>query len=156
MSQVINILALGLYTPLLGNTDQLVGIFYMICAVRGSVIQCLADSTAMIGMSSGASSYKPKEITSYDTVGVTAADSSRSLRCDPAGSHGADPATDTLLTELAVRGLVFYTELIRVRADLRACLKKSGGSRLVLFVGDQFEFTHLYPPSDLFSLLKMK
>ena len=70
-----------------------------------------ADLTAVIGVSCCAACSKFQIITSYDTMSVASADSSRSLRSNTARSHSTDTAADTLLTELTVRRLLFYSHL---------------------------------------------
>ena len=133
MSQIIDIFSFGLNAPLFCDADELLGIFYFISSIGSGCIQGMADLTAMIGVSRCAACSKFQIITSYDTMSITAADSSRSLRSDTARSHSTDTAADTLLTEFTMRCLVLYAELPGISANLSACFQQSVSSGFELF-----------------------
>ena len=133
MSQIIDIFSFCFYAPFFCNTDQFLRIFYLIVSVFFCTVQCVADLTTMIRMSSSTACCKFQEVSSYDTVCVTSADSSRSLRCDTAWSHSTDSTADTLLTELTVWSLVFYTKLPCICAYLCASFQQSVGSSFKFF-----------------------
>ncbi len=105
VSQIVDIFAFGFDSPLFGDADQFLGIFYLVVAVSGRFIQGMADLPAMVGMGCGSACGKLQVISSYDAVYVAAADSSRCFRGDTAGTHSTDPAADAGLTKLTVRGL---------------------------------------------------
>ena len=117
MCQIIDIFSFVLYAPLFCQADQFLRIFYFIASVWICLMQSMADFTAMIGMGCRTACCKTQEVTSYDTVYVTSADSSRCLWCNTARSHCTDTAAGSLLTEFTVRGLVFYTKLPCVSAN---------------------------------------
>ena len=124
MCQIIDIFSFCLYAPLFCNTDQFLRIFYFVVSVWISLMQCVADLTAMIGMCCGTACCKAQEVTSYNTVYIASADSSRCLWCNTARSHRTDTAAGSLLTEFTVRGLVFYTKLPCVSANLCTCFQE--------------------------------
>ena len=145
MSQIVDILTLCLNAPFMSDTCQLLRIFYLVRSFRFCLIQCMADLTAVVRVSGTTTGCKFQEVTSYDTCSVTSADTSRSLRCDTARTHGTDTAADTLLTELTVRCLIFYTELPCISTYFCASLQKAIGSGFHFFDRSQFEFfTHLF------------
>ena len=109
MSQIIDIFPFGFYAPLFRDTYQLLRIFYLIRTFRFRMIQRMADLASMIGMRSRSGCRKLQIISSDNAMSVTSADSSRCFRGNTAGTHRTDPAADTLLTKLTVRGLIFYT-----------------------------------------------
>ncbi len=133
MSQIIDIFSFGLNAPLFCDADELLRIFYFISSVGSRCIQGVADLTAVIGVSSCAACSKFQIVTSYDTMSVASADSSRSLRSDTARSHSTDTAADTLLTEFTMWRLVLYTELPGVSTNLGAGFQQSVSSGFELF-----------------------
>ena len=142
VSKIVNISSLCLNAPLFCNTDQLLRILYLIIAALFCMAQCDTDLTAVIRMGSSTASYETKEVSSYDTVYVTSADTSGCLWCNTAWSHGTDTATDTLLTKFTVRSLILYTHLPCISAYLCTCLKKTGCGSFKLFHCSQFKFAH--------------
>ena len=68
MCQIIDIFSFCLYAPLFCNTDQFLRIFYFVVSVWISLMQCVADLTAMIGMCCRTACCKAQEVTSYNTV----------------------------------------------------------------------------------------
>ena len=128
MSQIIDILAFCFHAPLFSDAKQFLRIFYLIISALFCTVQCMADLTTMIGVSSCTTGCKFKEVSSYDTMSITSADSSWSLRCNTTRSHCTDTAADTLLTEFTVRSLVLCTDLPCICSYLCTCLEKTGCS----------------------------
>ena len=58
VSQIIDIFAFGFDSPLFGDADQFLGIFYLVIAVSGRFIQGMADLPAMVGMGCGSACGK--------------------------------------------------------------------------------------------------
>ena len=134
MSQIIDVFALCLNTPLFCNTDQLLRIFYLVIAALFCMSKCDTDLTSVIRVCSCAACCKTKEVSSYDTMYIASADTSRCLRCNTARTHSTDSATYALLTEFTVWSLILNTHLPGISAYLCTSLKKTGcGS---------FEFFH--------------
>ncbi|GFI10337.1 hypothetical protein IMSAGC007_02805 [Lachnospiraceae bacterium] len=126
VSQIVDILAFCLNAPLLGNADELLRILYLVVSVRRRAVQGVADLTAMVRVGCSSAGCELQIITSYNTVYVTSADTSRRLGCNTAGTHRTDSAADALLTELTVGGLVLHTKLPGIGAHLRSCFQQSG------------------------------
>jgi hypothetical protein len=64
----------------------------------------MGDVATVVGMRGRAGSDHPNEIARCDGIDVCAADATLRLPSDdPAGSHAADPATEALGSELALR-----------------------------------------------------
>ena len=122
VSQIINVFSFCFYAPFFSDAEQLFRIFYLIVSAFFCAVQCVADFTTVIRVSSCTTSCEFQEVSSYDTVCIASANSSWSLRCNTTWSHSTDSATDTLLTELTVWSLILYSKLPCVRAYLRACL----------------------------------
>ena len=134
MCKIVDIFAFCLNAPLFCNADQLLRIFYLIVAALFCMTKCDTDLTAMIRMGSSSAGCETKEVSSYDTMYVATADSSRCLRCNTARTHSTDSATYALLTEFTVWSLILNTHLPGISAYLCTSLKKTGcGS---------FEFFH--------------
>ena len=146
VSQIVDISSLCLNSPLFRNTNQFLRIFYFVIAVCGRRIQGMADLTSVVGVSRRSSGRETKEVSSYNAVYVTSANSSWRLRSDPTRSHRTDPAAGSFLAEFTVWALFFYAELPRISANFCTCLQKTAGSLFKLFYGRQFEFTHYDPP----------
>ena len=142
MGQVINIFPLGFHTPLFGDPDELLRIFYLIVSVCGNGAQSVADFPAMIGMGGCSAGHKAQEISAGDAVGITAADSSGGFGGNTAGSHGADAAANALLPEFAVGGLIFYPHLPGIGPHLSACLQQPLCGCVELVNGRQLKITH--------------
>ena len=109
--QIVNIFAFCLNAPFFCDTDQFLGIFYFVVPIFVCAVQSMTDLTSVIGMCRCSACCEFKEVSSYNSVCVASADSSRSLRSNTARSHGADTAADALLSELTVWSLIFHAEL---------------------------------------------
>ena len=128
MCQIVDIFSFGLYAPLFCDTDQFIRIFYFVSAVRISCVESMADLTSVIRVSSCTTCSEFQVVTSYDTMSIASADSSRSLRGNTARSHCTDTAADTLLTKFTMRSLILYTNLPCISTDFRAGLEQPVGS----------------------------
>ena len=117
VGDVVDIAALGLDIPFLGDADQLLGILDLIVAVFPGQIQHVGDVAAMVGVSRGAAGGEAQIVATDDAVAVAAADSAGSLRGDAAGAHGADATAYALFAEFTVGSLVLDTLLPGVSAD---------------------------------------
>ena len=118
VSQIVDVLALGLYAPLLGNADQLFGVLNGVVAAFASLVQGMADFPAMVRMGCGTACGEAQEVTGDDAVHIAAADAPGSLLGDAAGAHGADTAAGAAFAKAAVRSLVLDTLLPGVGTDL--------------------------------------
>ena len=87
MSQIIDIFAFCLNAPLFCNTNQLLRIFYLIVAALFCMSKCDTDLTSVIRVCSCAACCETKEVSSYDTMYIASADTSRCLRCNTARTH---------------------------------------------------------------------
>ena len=129
VGQIVDILALGLHAPLLGDADQLLRILDLIVAALMGLVQGVHDFTAMVGVRSSTAGGEHQEVTADDTMHVAAADAPGGLLGDAAGAHGADTAAGAALAEAAVRSLVLNTLLPGVSANfLRGFQQRIGGS----------------------------
>ena len=146
MSQIIDIFSFCLYAPFFCDTKQFLRIFYFVVSVFCCTVQSVADLTTMIRVGSCSSCCKFQEVTSYDTVSITSADSSRSLRGNTARSHCTDSTTDTLFTKFTVWCLVFYTELPCVSSYFCSRFQQTVGGCFHLFNGSHLKFAHFFPP----------
>src|SRR5699024_2553084 len=106
MSQIINVLALCLNAPLFCDTDQFLRIFYFIVSIWRNGVKSMADLSSVVRMGSSSAGSETKEVSSCDSVSVTSTDSSWSLFCNTAGTHGTDTAADTFLSEFTVWSLI--------------------------------------------------
>ena len=122
MSKIIDIFAFCLNAPFFCDTDQFFRIFYLIVASLFCMSEGDTNFTSVIRMCSSSTSCKTKEVSSYDTMCITSTDSSWCLWCNTARTHGTDTTTDTLLAELTVWSLIFYSKLPGICANLCACL----------------------------------
>ncbi len=88
MCQIIDIFFLLSLRPTLFFAIRISfsGSFYFVVSVWISLMQCVADLTAMIGMCCRTACCKAQEVTSYNTVYIASADSSRCLWCNTARS----------------------------------------------------------------------
>ena len=129
MGQVVNVLALGLHAPLLGNAQQLLRVLDLVVAALLGLVQGVADLTAMVGVRCRAAGHKAQEIPGHDAMNVAAADAPGAFGCDAAGAHGTDPATGAGLAEAAMGGLVLDPLLPGIGAHLFAVFQQAGGSR---------------------------
>ena len=136
MGQVVNVLALGLHAPLLGDAQQLLRVLDLVVAALFRLVQGVTDLTAVVGVRCGAAGHKAQEIPGYDAVDITAADAPGALGGDAAGAHGTDPAAGAGLAEAAMGGLVLDPLLPGVGADLLAVFQQAGGSRFHFFNSD--------------------
>ena len=132
MGQIVNILALGLHAPFLGDADELLRVLDLVSAALFALIQGVADLPAVVGVGSGAARNKAQEVPAHDAVDIAAADTTGALGGDPAGAHGADPAAGTCLAEAAMGGLVLDPLLPGVSANLAAVFQQRVGSLLHL------------------------
>lgn len=135
MGQIVNILALGLHAPFLGNADELLRVLDLVSAALFALIQGVADLPAVVGVGSGAACHEAQEVPAHDAVDIAAADTTGALGGDPAGAHGADPAAGTCLAEAAMGGLVLDPLLPGVSAHLLAVFQQGVGGRFHLFNG---------------------
>ena len=137
VSQIVDVLALGLHAPFLGDAEQLLRILDLVVAAFLGLVQSMHDLTAMVGVGGRATGSKAQEVTADNAVNIAAADTAGSLGSDAAGAHGADTAAGTLLAEAAVGGLVFDTLLPGISADLLAVFQQRIGGRFHLFDSGQ-------------------
>ena len=137
VGQIVDVLALGLHAPFLGDADQLLRILDLVVAAFLGLVQGMHDLTAMVGVGGRATGGKAQEVTADNAVNIAAADTAGSLGSDAAGAHGADTAAGTLLAEAAVGGLVFDTLLPGISADLLAVFQQRIGGRFHLFDSGQ-------------------
>ena len=137
MGDVVDIAALGLDIPFLGDADQLLGVLDLIVAALLGAVQRVGDAAAVVGVGGGAAGGEAQVVAADDAVAVAATDATGGLRGDAAGAHGADTAADALLAELTVRGLVLDALLPGVRADLCCGFQQSIGRRFHLFKSDE-------------------
>ncbi len=131
--QIVDIFSFVLYAPLFCQADQFFRIFYMVASVWICLMQGVADFTAVIGMSCRTACCETQEVTSYNTVYVTSADTSGCFRGNTARSHRTDTAAGSLLSEFTVRGLVLYTELPRISTNFGSVFQKLIGSLFEFF-----------------------
>ena len=136
VSQIENILALGLDAPLLRDALELFRILDGVVAALFRVVKGVADLAAVVGVRCGAACGKAQVVTADDAVHVAAADAARRLRRDAAGAHGANTAAGAGFTEAAVRGLVLCALLPGIRADLDAVFQQRGRGGFHLFHRD--------------------
>ena len=137
VGQIVDVLALGLHAPFLGDAEQLLRILDLVVAAFLGLVQGMHDLAAMVRVGSGAAGGEPQEVTAYNTVNIAAADAPGGLGGDAAGAHGADTAAGTLLAESAVGGLVFDTLLPGVSANLLAVFQQGIGGFFHLFDSGQ-------------------
>ena len=136
VGQIIDVLALGLHAPFLGDADQLVRILDLIVAALAGLVQGVHDLAAMVGVGGGATGGEAQIVSAYDAVDVAAADAAGGLGGDAAGAHGADAAAGARFAEAAVGGLVLCALLPGIRADLDAVFQQSGRGSFHLFHRD--------------------
>ena len=137
VGQVVDVLALGLNAPFLGDADQLLRVLDLIVAALLGLIQGVADLTAMVRVGGGAAGGEAQVVTAYDTVNVAAANAPGAFGRDAAGAHGADAAAGARLAEAAVGSLVLDTLLPGVSANLLAVLQQGICGSLHLFNSGQ-------------------
>ena len=135
VSQVINVLALGLDAPFLGDADQLFRVLDLIVAAFLGLVQGVHNLTTMVGVCGSTANGKAQIVTSHDAVDVAATDASGALGGDAAGTHRADAAACACLTEATMGGLIFDPLLPGVGADLLAVFQQSVGSSFHLLNG---------------------
>ena len=129
VSQVVNVLALGLHAPLLGDADQLLRVLDLVVAAFLGLVQGVADLSAVVRVGCGAAGGEAQVVPGYDAVDITAADASGALGGNAAGAHGADPAAGAGFAEAAMGGLVLDSLLPGVSAHLLAVFQQCiGGS----------------------------
>ena len=137
MSQVVDVLALGLNAPFLGDANELLGVLDLIIAALFCLIQGVADFTAMVRVGCGATGGEAQEVTANNAVDITAADTAGALAGNAAGAHGADTAAGARLAKSAVGSLVLDTLLPGVSADLLAVFQQRIGGSLHLINSGQ-------------------
>ena len=126
VGQIIDVLALSLDIPLLGDSLELLRVLDLIGAALFGQIQGVGDGTAVVRVGGGAAGGEPQVVPGNDAMDVAAADAARGLLGDAAGAHGADPAAGTCFAEAAVGGLVLDALLPGIRADLGAGFQQAG------------------------------
>ena len=126
MGQIIDVLALGLDIPLLGDALQLLGVLDLIGAALFGQVQGVGNGTAVVRVGGGATGGEPQVVPGDDAMDVAAADAPGGLLGDAAGTHGADTAAGARFAESAVGGLVLDALLPGIRADLGAGLQQAG------------------------------
>ena len=139
-AHLVDVLALGLNAPLLGDPQELGGVGDVEIAVGSGVIELPQTFAAMVGVSGGAGGGHPQVVPAGNGIRGGAADALGGLGGDPAGTHGADPAADALLTEAAVRGLILDAVLPYVDTDLLRCFVQTGCVSLHLFNSGHLKF----------------
>ena len=132
VSQVVDVLALGLHAPLLGDADQLLGVLDLIVAAFSGLVQGVHDFAAVVGVRRSAAGGEPQVVTADDTMYVAAADAPGGLLGDAARAHGADTAASAGFAEAAMGGLVLDPLLPGVSANLAAVFQQRVGSLLHL------------------------
>ena len=137
VGQVIDVLALGLHAPFLGDADQLLRVLDLIVAALLGLVEGVHDLAAVVGVGGGAAGGEAQVVTAYDAVDVAAADASGALGGDAAGAHGADPAAGACFAEAAVGSLVLDTLLPGVGANLLAGFQQGIGGGLHLLNSGQ-------------------
>ena len=136
VGQIIDVLALGLHAPLLGDADQLLGVLDGVVAAFLGLVQGVADFTAVVGVRSSTAGSEAQVVTGDDAVHIAAADTTGSLLGDAAGAHGADTAAGAALAEAAVRSLVLNTLLPGIGANLLRGFQQRVGGSFHLLDGD--------------------
>ena len=136
MGQIINVLALGLDAPFMGDALQFFRILDLIGAAFLGLIQGVADLTAVVGVRGRAAGGETQIVSADNAVDIAAADAARGLRRDTAGAHGANAAAGTGFTEAAVGSLILDTLLPGIRANLLAGFKQFVGGGFHLFNSD--------------------
>ena len=136
VGQVIDVLALGLHAPFLGDADQLVRILDLIVAALAGLVQGVHDLTTMVGVGGGATGGETQIVSADDAVHVAAADAAGGFGGDTAGAHGADAAAGARFAEAAVGGLVLCALLPGIRTDLDAVFQQHGRGSFHLFHRD--------------------
>ena len=135
MSQIVDILTLGLHAPFLGDADQLIGILDLIVAALLGLVQGVHDFPAVVGVRSGAAYGEAQVVTAYNAVDVAAADAPGGLLGDAAGTHGANTAAGAGFAEAAVRSLVLDPLLPGVSANLLCIFQQRVGGSFHLLDG---------------------
>ena len=129
MGQVVDVLALGLHAPFLGDADQLLRILHLVAAAFLGLMQGVHNLTAVVRVGSGAAGGEPQIVTAYDAVHVAATDAPGRLLGNAAGAHGADTAAGAGFAETTVGTLVLGPLLPCVSANfLRGFQQRIGGS----------------------------
>ena len=136
VGQIIDVLALGLHAPFLGDADQLIGVLDLIVAALAGLVQGVHDLTTMVGVGGGATGGEAQIVSAHDAVNIAAADTAGRLGGDAAGAHGANTAAGAGFAEAAVGGLVLCALLPGIRADLNAVFQQSGRGSFHLFHRD--------------------
>ena len=137
MGQVVDVAALGLDVPFLGDADQLLGVLDLVVAAFLGQVQHVGDVAAVVGVGRRAAGGEAQVIAPDDAVAVAAADAPGRLGGDAAGTHGADAAADALLAELTVGGLVLDALLPGVGAHRRCGFEQAIGRGFHLFKSDE-------------------
>ena len=137
VGQIIDVAALGLDVPFLGDTDQLLGVLDLVIAAVLGQVQHVGDVAAMVRVGRGAAGGEAQVVAADDAVAVAAADAAGGLGGDAAGAHGADTAADALFAELTVRSLVLDALLPGVGADRRRGFEQAIGRSFHLFKSDE-------------------
>ena len=135
VGQVVDVLALGLYAPLLGDADQLFGVLDLIVAAFAGLVQGMHDLAAVVGVRCSTAGGEDQIVTGDDTVNIAAADTTGCLGGDTAGAHRADPAAGTCFAEAAVRSLVLDTLLPGISANLLCSFQQRIGGSFHLLDG---------------------
>ena len=135
VSQSVDVLALGLNAPLLGDADQLLRVLDLIVAALAGLVQGVHDFTAMVGVRCRAAGGEDQIVTGNDAVDVAATDAAGCLLGDTAGTHGADAAAGACFAEAAVRSLVLGALLPGVSTDLVGGFQQGVGSSFHLLDG---------------------
>ncbi len=80
VGQIVDVLAFGLYAPLLGDADELLRVLDLVVAALLGLVQGVHDLAAMVGVRGRAAGGEPQIVTADDTVYVAAADAPGGLR----------------------------------------------------------------------------
>ncbi len=135
VGQVVDVLALGLHAPLMGDADELLGVLDGVAAIGTGLMQGVHDLTAVVRMGGGAAGGEAQVVTGDDAMHIAAADAPGRFLGDTAGAHGADPAAGAALAKAAVRSLVLDTLLPGVGADLLCVFQQRIGGGFHLLDG---------------------
>ena len=133
MSYIIDVSSFGLNTELCRQTQQFLRIFYFVVSIRSRLVQSMRNLTSMVRMGSRTTCCKAKIVSSYNTMHITSADTTRCFFGDTARTHRTNSTADTRLTKFTVWSLIFYTQLPGVCTHFGTCLQQSLSRRFKFF-----------------------